>query len=277
MQGLLIAILALLIGVSNVSSQEASNHKPITQKQQKTEQKQAPPENIPVPVQETKSEVIKDTSKKPDNHPDERLDIDRQLAEYTRQLASFTLALVVVTAILAGIAIWQGIQMKATVSLAREEFNATHRPRIVVRRISPIEEGGAITGIQYTVHNVGDTECTITAISDQIWMPGAARDLPAIPAYTPHREQLIPLECNGSMAIRHPDTESEFIDELNFLFGFAEESNPGHVVIPRLLFLGYVNYIDRAGTKRQTAFLRQFNFTTKRFSPIDHPEYEYQD
>ena len=277
MQGLLIAILALLIGVSNVSSQEASNHKPITQKQQKTEQKQAPPENIPVPVQETKSEVIKDTSKKPDNHPDERLDIDRQLAEYTRQLASFTLALVVVTAILAGIAIWQGIQMKATVSLAREEFNATHRPRIVVRRISPIEEGGAITGIQYTVHNVGDTECTITAISDQIWMPGAAKDLPAIPAYSPPREQSISLECNGSTAITHLDTESEFIGELNFLFGFAEESNPERVSIPRLLFLGYVNYIDRAGTKRQTAFLRQFNFTTKRFDPIIHPEYEYQD
>ena len=56
-------------------------------------------------------------------------------------LALFTLLLVIVTGALAAIAIWQGCQLKASVSLAREEFNATHRPRIVVRRISPIEEG----------------------------------------------------------------------------------------------------------------------------------------
>src|SRR5438105_3411315 len=50
------------------------------------------------------------------------------VAYYTKWLAGLTAVLAVFTILLAGAGIWQG-------KLARDEFNATHRPLLVVRSI----------------------------------------------------------------------------------------------------------------------------------------------
>ncbi len=50
---------------------------------------------------------------------------------------------------------------------------------------------------------------------------------------------------------------------------------PAHA--PNLIVIGYVDYEDLLKRKRRTAFLRLYDFTTKRFTPSDDPAYEYQD
>ena len=77
-----------------------------------------------------------------------------------------------VTAILAGIAIWQGFQLKRTLEetrksgeLARQEFIAKFVPRLIVRRISihtdiksPIGgEGRDLLSVDYQIANIGGT------------------------------------------------------------------------------------------------------------------------
>lgn len=51
---------------------------------------------------------------------------------YTFVLAIFSGALVVLTLVLAGVGIWQGVLTRRAVNLTRDEFEATHRPWIKV-------------------------------------------------------------------------------------------------------------------------------------------------
>lgn len=43
------------------------------------------------------------------------------------------------------------------------------------------------------------------------------------------------------------------------------------------MFLGYVEYTDQTGMARRTAFLREYDFGSRRFVPVQHHDYEYQD
>lgn len=287
----LIVLVVSLVFVVPASSQESSDHKAITQKDQKAEQKKSPPENKYAPIEERKSEPIQNASEQPKAHTDEKLEIDRKIAEYTGQLSvytkdlsvytqslsQFTLMLVIATAVVGAIGIWQGIQLRSSVNLARDEFRTTHRPRLIVRRISPVEENKTAIGMQYTVHNIGDTEGTIIAVSEQVWMPGNMDTVP-IPAYTGHIAKAITLKCGDWITIIHSPPRDVLMD-VCFRTGFGEESVKLSITSPPpdIIFMGYIDYIDGMCQKRQTAFLRKLDFNTKRFNPIPHPEYEYQD
>src|SRR5262245_5450977 len=121
-------ILIFLALVCNVAlSQQPTNSKPTVEKDQKAQLQ---------PVIDTSSlakairESIQQLSEKPDAHADRKLEMDRQLVEYTRKLSRFTKWLVFATVILAGVAVWQGIHLKRTVHSA--EDNAKRRLRAYV-------------------------------------------------------------------------------------------------------------------------------------------------
>ena len=70
-------------------------------------------------------------------HEDEKTENDRRLAIFTERLFWATVALSVIALFQLFVFSWQGIQLKRTVTaakeatdLARQEFNATHRPKI---------------------------------------------------------------------------------------------------------------------------------------------------
>jgi hypothetical protein len=128
MRWILVAVCALLMGNGYVSSQEASHDKTITDKHNKTEQKQTATKNESTSIQTEKSNEVKDTSHKAETHTDEKLKIDREIANYTGQLADFTKWLVIVTAILAGITaglIYVGVRQELHLrDTARKELRA---------------------------------------------------------------------------------------------------------------------------------------------------------
>jgi len=130
MRWLPLFLILLLIG-SNALSQESGHDKSVTQKDQKAEQKRTTTKNGPVPIKKLKAQPIENTRQNPDAHSDEKLKIDRQLAEYTGQLSTFTLWLVIATAILGFIGIWQGFQLKPTVDVATFESQPVLSPWII--------------------------------------------------------------------------------------------------------------------------------------------------
>jgi hypothetical protein len=164
-------------------------------------------------------------------------------------------------------------------TIYREEYFSAHRPRLVVRRVSIIEDNG-IFRIQYFVYNIGDSRATIVAISDRVWLPTETENLPAIPDYEVSVEMNTILESGHWMGKLHTPAR-EIQDKLAFIYGHnlalkdiissIKEFSSG------ILFLGFIEYEDQIGTTRNTAFLRQFDFKTERFNPINHPDYEFQD
>ena len=194
-------------------------------------------------------------------------------SKWTDPVALVTLGLLIVNILL-----WLTTKTAAnaamkSVKLARKEFNASHRPKFIVRRIAHLEKDGAVIGVQYAVYNVGDADGILIATSAKIWLPEKAENLPALPPYDNLVTRNLTIKRGKSEQLTLVIAESE-LEELNFQFGFSE-GNASNA--SPFLFLGFIDYTDMDGAPRQTAFLREFNFATKRFDPINHPEYEYQD
>lgn len=191
----------------------------------------------------------------------------------TAAIAFFTVVLVCVSRV-------QAKLTRRAIALAREEFLATHRPRVAVRRISvDIDRAANKLGVQYTISNIGDSTATIIAISERLWLPDSSTNLPPLPPYDPPRIESIKLESGESELLRYDEPAGELLHIYDVQSGFAKAMiEDGKTVNgPELLFLGFVRYEDAIHRSRETAFLRRQDFTTKRFSPIEERDYEYQD
>lgn len=215
------------------------------------------------------------------------MEYTRKLAFDTDRLAEFTFWLVAATGVMAAIVFGQLLMFrsqlkimrdgvgdaktvadaaKAGAELSRDEFFATHRPRMVIRRLSFEVSGGYPVELNYTVHNVGDAAGTIVARSGSLWLPNENESLATAPAEEAAIEN-IPVDSGDSQPVTHEIDDCQA--DLNFNYGLGPR--------PRILFVGYLKYTDRAGVVRETRFLREYSHDTKLFTAIDHPDYEYQD
>lgn len=288
MRYVLILLALLLLCPVSASSQESSKHKPIANPEQKTKHEPTPAKKKIPSVQKIETDIVKEVGQQQKPNTDEHLEIDRKLAEYTRQLAVYTkvlsedtgnvstatLGLVFVTAILAAIGIWQGFQLQGSVNLARKEFLYTHRPRIVVRQMKMYWDGSTPMGICYTLHNVGESQATIIRISEFQGIPDPENYVAQKPDYAASITVHYVLLPGDIKTVEH-SFEGE---ETSFVLGFETESlqmrmtdNPSR----NMVVLGYVEYIDSLGITRRTAFHREYAYRTKRFEP--NPDYEYED
>jgi hypothetical protein len=297
MRWLLILLATTVIWNTDVSSQESSDHKPIAQKEQTSEQKKTAPKNPPASAKQRESAVVQDTRQPADAHTDEKLKIDRQIAEYTRQLSiytqdlsiftkslsQFTLLLVIATVVVALIGIWQGWQLKRSVDLGRAEFIATHRPRVHIRNVvvhPPKDASGQpqilfspnyfISG-QLTVANIGDTPAKITESHcivhwQQIGLPMERPYEGQTPANPIHDITLQPGE-SSTVTFQSKDAMSGVGNRI-----FQCVDNWGIYV------MGWIAYEDDLRVKRRTAFCRQWRFPERRFFPLhDDPDYEHEE
>jgi hypothetical protein len=203
-------------------------------------------------------------------------------------VAYFTFWLTGFTGVLACVGFGQGALINRQIQLGREEFNATHRPRLRVRNIDVRHVGGIdvcatdgkieVPGIgeplggQFYVSNIGDAEARLR----EAHMMFYARSGP-LPMSRPYEGQdgnlLVPkgwLAPGGSVPLIFSQplicadrTTDTFIDPLQ----------------TDLYALGWIEYEDRAGNRRRTAFARAYNTGMWRFHPPQHasPDYESED
>jgi hypothetical protein len=174
-------------------------------------------------------------------------------------IAAFTIVLAVVGYV-------QARLIRKSIDLARQEFIATHRPRIIVRFVQgPVDDGKEPEFVWVSIANVGEAPATITAVGYGLarrkgrnnWLPpGLAAGLQDISPTV--------LDCGGRL--RFKVSAQDVTNE-----AAASALHDGE-----LCAVGQIRYQDGNGRRLEMAFLRvhdgQGNFT-----PSDNPEDEYQD
>jgi hypothetical protein len=189
---------------------------------------------------------------------------DERVADYTEVLAYFT-------ALLALIGAFQAVLIFLQIRLGRQEFIATHRPRIRVRFLqenSTSPDGRHSAFI--TIANVGDTEAIVTAIGGDMgvrWKADRHWMAPGIRASAAGRK---PPPNNVMKGGEHRTYTLSSADPLQYV-GVPEIMRNAD-----LMALGEIIYEDRNGVIRRTGFLWYWDNDLSDWLPVQDPQ-NYED
>lgn len=165
-----------------------------------------------------------------------------------------------------------------SVELAREEFIATYCPRLIIRRIKVYQANDVPLEIHYELANIGGTRAKVVEISARLWLPDIQKSyFPPVPPYAMAEKPLnIVVESGAPYQGRHKVDLTEDIEEYALRWSYTEGVMRDQHSSMDAYFLGYIVYLDQLDRRFETAFLREYNFFTKRFTPVDDPDYEYR-
>ncbi|HUX54907.1 MAG TPA: hypothetical protein VMV56_10860 [Williamwhitmania sp.] len=180
----------------------------------------------------------------------------------TTIIAAFTIALACSTKKLWGIT-------KESVDLAREEFTASHRPRIILRNVSVINENGY--KIIYSLVNIGGSKATI--VNSWILTEFINPSMPIRNIRSAGHDDLGKVELQAGEC---RDFNCELVGDTSLFmrFGkntlrFGENSNAD------LFFAGSVRYADNFNNIRDSFFRRKFEGGG--FCRTNDADHEYAD
>jgi len=172
-----------------------------------------------------------------------------------------------------------------TLQLARDEFNATHRPKLRVRRISlvgfherfdnaPIGNGEEINCI-LSIANIGDSTAWLMESKYRIFY---RIDLPSGESLFERNPQHIK---NFSFELKPGASHIFPINDKLFIPDEVFEIKMMHrlTFLPhskKLCVIGNIWYEDNAKVSRSMGFCRELK-SDRRFHSIDNPDYEYED
>jgi hypothetical protein len=162
----------------------------------------------------------------------------------------------------------QGRLTQQSIDLARDEFNATHRPKIIVRSFQigdhDLPAGKQINFI-FFAQNIGDSAAKIIEVHSATFVHNAGDPIPtdlSFPFFEPFN---VVLE-SGQREL-FPGNGGSTLVEIEHRQIFAGESD--------LYCMGTVVYIGAGGTrKRETGFCRRYRPRENRWDIIES-EYEY--
>jgi hypothetical protein len=170
----------------------------------------------------------------------------------TIAIAAFTVLLVIV----GGIQSWL---LRKSVDAMREDFVATHRPRLILRDAFSVPvAGNELIEVDYSITNVGGSRCIIVRTAlDVVEDPNRHSGLKQHPAFTDR--QLIgeafaageTKEFHFRAGIRWPADRIQWMDD----------------AVGDLVFCGHINYQDRSSrpANRRMAFYRGYSYAAQRF------------
>jgi hypothetical protein len=166
-----------------------------------------------------------------------------------------------------------------TIDLTRDEFNATHRPRIRIKHLWLADDiwGGQQVRVNLGIVNTGTVVATIHQIGVRFVVARADQFIPFDPNIpgVPVGAQLV-----SGVWMTIPDISDSDGTTL---------TNPQNADIQegrsKLYCIGYVSYLDAAGRMRITGFCRVLSVpqntlalaTNCHFFKTDDPDYEYED
>jgi hypothetical protein len=175
-------------------------------------------------------------------------------------IAIFTVILPIVTAGLIFVGICQTRQVAKTIALGRDEFNATHRPKLRVRVMKPPLTDDKVFTIHYTVFNIGE-RLAIPKHHEIMWYVQPATETSVI---TESHSFPCPELKPGQSEMKkiHITDFSRSYD----LFAGAE-----------FKIRGIIKYEDNDGIMRRTGFLRTYNAVLRCFRASEDKGEEYED
>lgn len=153
--------------------------------------------------------------------------------------------------------------------LAREEYFASHRPKITIRRMGTVPVSRQPTTVYFTMVNTGETTATECKWNGMILMLESIGAIHTVIGFNSETiaSHVEPLRVGEGITRGLLDTVTFDPAELIDLENRAKI----------LHVLGYVAYTDTLGVTRRTGFFRYFDVKRQRFRVVDDPEYEYQD
>jgi len=204
---------------------------------------------------------------------------DDRIADYTLWVMAFTAGLVFVGG-LQGFLIWRQIR------LARDEFNATHRPRLSIRNIDVKSAGidvliwgdirspapNDIFSGQFYVANRGDASARITDAYLCFWTSRQG-----LPMSRPYEGE------DGNLGITsiwiEPGASVPILFSTPFIASDISDNTFVDARRQTIFAMGWVEYIDQAGHIRRSAFCRPYDSSKRRFmrSEESDPDYEHEE
>lgn len=196
-------------------------------------------------------------------------------------LALFNGLLVMVTAILIAVGIGQGRELKRAVDASKDEFNATHRPRIRVKHLWLTEDiwGKEQITVSLGIVNNGTAVATLNTMGIRFAIVRTGRaipfepDIPNIPGVN-----VAGVKMPVGVWWTYPNIKNgvQLTDAENTAIQNGDS---------KLYCIGYVSYYDGARNMRITGFCRVlesppkylFGKDNSRFRRFDDPDYEYED
>jgi hypothetical protein len=158
---------------------------------------------------------------------------------------------------------------EAQTKLARDAFIATHRPRIVVRRMGVELTKNAPIIVEFSIVNIGEEKVTKCNWNTVIMLLNVAGGVHGQLHYETDTADF----HDGPLGVG--EGKKKWIQDKTDLAPSDFTDIEKKKVI--LHVVGFVAYTDRAGVTRQTGFFRYYDAENRRFRVIDDPEYEYQD
>lgn len=153
--------------------------------------------------------------------------------------------------------------------LAREEFFASHRPRISVTRMSVQQSPNAPLKINFIFVNNGEAEA-----KECLWNAGILllEELGAIHGIFDY-SQNVRGKFKGPLAVGMA-ANADVVDKINL-----DPRDYDDILAKRkfLHVIGAITYDDNNEVTRSMGFLRCYDAGRRRFRVVDDPEYEYQD
>jgi hypothetical protein len=154
-----------------------------------------------------------------------------------------------------------------SVDLAREEFIATHRPKIIVRsfqitnRDMPI---GKPIGFIFIAQNIGETAAKIIEVRSGTFIQSAKTIIPTDLSFAFYEEFNVTLASG----------ERELFPGNGGSSPEGEESMSVYAGNSALYCMGTIVYVDSIGTRRETGFCRRYH-PREDIWDIAESEYEY--
>lgn len=194
---------------------------------------------------------------------------DERVARYTGWLAVLTAGLVASSAVQFYFLNKAEKTSQALARLAREEFVATHRPRVIVRFLQgPFHNNEDYEFYWATFANIGETAATITEIGGDLARRNIENGSWKSPGLDASPQSVSPVVLESGQ--RHTVTilAKEPVSDID-IFGDATGTF-------ELCAVGRVRYEDSNGRTRETAFFRT-NRGGEGFEASQNKEEEYED
>jgi hypothetical protein len=205
---------------------------------------------------------------------------EKALVEYTFWLMLFTGVLALATVGLGSATVGLYFTGQQQIDIVREEFAATHRPRLRIRNFAIANQttAGRFFGrgfdCAWTVDNIGGSGAFIVQ-SHVVFFLDTARRLPMIspadPAFYPNNFAHGDL-ANGQSRV--------FSFRLPSPLATARDADRVFDGVLFLYFIGWIEYRalgQEHGVIHRTAFCRLYDYNERRFMPIgDDQDYEYE-
>lgn len=188
---------------------------------------------------------------------------DERVADYTEALAAFTALLAAFTIVLAGASLWQGNITRNALKLARDEFNATHRPKIRIRAVG--FDAGKTDATQFAVKftciNVGDAPCDIVNVRSRI-------DRATLANAPLFRMNLDTIELESIRTLE----PGEAISFATRTYSATDAAN----LLPEWDVYGFVQYADKSGIRRLSGFWRRHTVDSETWSTPDNSDWNFE-